>query len=195
MTLYNPNIPQASDNLSVSQGQIQNNFSQANSVMAVNHYPFDFATTSLEGKHKFCSFVDQVSTDPSTATGEMALYNKGDELFYRLQTSGTVVQLTGPALNAGSGYTTLPGGVLMQWGTGVVSSGGVIITVTFPIAFSATPYSVSSTPYNNFISGTTPKVWGVVGSSITSTNAQMGVISGNTVPSNTSFSWIAIGPS
>ena len=46
----------------------------------------------------------------------------------------------------GNGYAFLPGGLLVQWGSGVTSGGGV--TVTFPIAFPNSLFSVTVTAVN-----------------------------------------------
>lgn len=49
---YSTNIPQAGSKLSVSQPQIQGNFLTANTVINVDHFPFD-NVTSDQGKHRW----------------------------------------------------------------------------------------------------------------------------------------------
>jgi len=50
---------------------------------------------------------------------------------------------------AANGWTTLPGGIIMQWGSytfsALVVNGGVNTTITFPIAFTSAIYSVTCT--------------------------------------------------
>lgn len=44
MSVFNPNIPQPTDDLSVSQGQILQNFQKSNSSFGIDHYTFSDAT-------------------------------------------------------------------------------------------------------------------------------------------------------
>jgi len=61
-------------------------------------------------------------------------------------TSGTLVVTGQSSATATSGFTTLPGGIIMQYGNGTtaapVVNSGVDTTVTFPRAFSSACYSV-----------------------------------------------------
>lgn len=140
---YNPNIPAANDLLSVSQGDIQTNFSQANTVVAVDHYEFDNATAANRGKHKSVVLPEDAAV--ATAADEGALYTKDDgtrpALYYRQESNGTEIKFTGiDPLRATNGYTFLQGNLLMQWGK--VAAPGNSGTVNFPTAFSAAPYSI-----------------------------------------------------
>jgi hypothetical protein len=51
---------------------------------------------------------------------------------------------TGPNSISSSGYVTLPGGLMMQWGFGTFASGGSAIV--FPTSFPSAIYSVMATP-------------------------------------------------
>jgi hypothetical protein len=134
-SLYQPGIPTGTVDLDVDYLNLQNNFSQANTTMGVNHYPFDDGTVN-NGKHKFVGMP--VTTTPATAVNEGALYFKtiasGTALFMvRDNNLGTDVQLTtasvGNVNSSSRGYTWLPGGLFMQWGT--VASPGSSGSVTF----------------------------------------------------------------
>jgi len=72
---YNKNIPQATDDLSVSQGEVQANFLQLNTSFEIDHYTFDDVSGDT-GKHRTITTVDQV-TDPTTAAVEPRIYGKG----------------------------------------------------------------------------------------------------------------------
>lgn len=146
---YNPSIPQPNDLLSDSQGDILQNFSAANTSFGINHYPFDNATVN-NGKHKYVSLPPQVSS-PATASNELALFTKtlssGIALFLTRNNSTSFdVQLTTSSiqqpLSANNGMTFLPGGLLLQWGRFDPNS---TILVSFPVPFSAVPYSVQLT--------------------------------------------------
>lgn len=101
MTIYNPNIPAASDFLSDSQLDIKNNFSWANTTMGVNH--IDFATITNSGKHKFVEMPNYTPTvpdpvPPGLANFEGTLYTESDgsrsQLFYTNDATGKKYQLT-----------------------------------------------------------------------------------------------------
>jgi hypothetical protein len=75
---YNPLIPQAGDFLSVSQGQILNNFSKANTSFGIDHYPFSDLTAN-NGKHNKITtpvFVDNPPSGlpPVTIAAEPKMY-------------------------------------------------------------------------------------------------------------------------
>lgn len=188
---YSPSIPQANDLISVSQGQIQANFTALNTIFGINHVPFS-GGTGTPGKHNFVSLPVQ-SVDPTTASQEMAIYTKAvatiPTLFVRQQSNGAVFPLqTGIAATQGS--LTL-GAVTMNWGTltsSATSSGSAV--VTFATAYSAAPYNYSAS-YGSATGGVasltiaptgTPFVsatvaWNTPGTSITKT-----------------IYWFAIGP-
>jgi len=135
---FNPAIPQPNDLLSISQGDLLTNFSQTNTIFAVNHYEFNHATVADRGKHKFCSFPEQAA-DPSTAANEIALYTKDNggatSLYYREESDGDVHILVGGGSIADDGYIWLGSGLLMQWGHVPFAPAAVTKTVTFPIPF------------------------------------------------------------
>lgn len=92
---YSPNIPQAKDDMSNSQGDLLTNFGQLNTQFGINHVAFDGGANA--GKHNFCTFVEQAS-DPASEEGEHLLYSKDDsgdtELFARPQSNGDAFQVT-----------------------------------------------------------------------------------------------------
>lgn len=127
---YNPNIPQATDQISVSQADLLNNFIALSTFLNVNHV--DFASAD-QGKHKFVSFPQQGSS-PATSGTEVALYCKVSpltsvpELYFRNATSGAEYEFTSyqPAVD---GWTRLPSGILLKWGN--VSANGATV-INFP---------------------------------------------------------------
>jgi hypothetical protein len=140
---YNNAIPQAGDNPSQSQSEILANFQQLDACIAVNHVQL---TDASQGKHKFMQMPEQ-SAAPTTAANEGALYTKETsaitELFFRRESDGSELQMTGAFSAATNGYITFPGGLIMQWGNAASLSNGS--TVTFPIAFASACYGVQVT--------------------------------------------------
>lgn len=166
---YQANIPQPNNLLSQSQDDILNNFQAIQTLIGINHVNFNDAD---QGKHKWLSLPQQAATPPAgSAFGatELGLYNAvngttaKNELYVNKTNQATVVQVpmtasilstnSAPAANS-SGYTLLPSGILLRWGsfTGITGlstvtlSGGILPTGI--ISVQLTPYTPSTTDDN-----------------------------------------------
>ena len=136
---WNPNIPAATDQLSQSQLDIQGNFQALNPI--------------FNGINNFLLFPVQGS-GPTTSATQVALYSKAgittnQELFFRRTSSGTEIDCTGSAQTS-NGWSRLPSGILIKWGTAAVASRDSLTTITFPTggtipAFSSI-FSVTANP-------------------------------------------------
>lgn len=162
---YFPNIPAATDNPSVSQGDIQTNFGTINSSFNLNHVSLG-SGLGTAGKHNFVEMPNQVST-PATISGEGTLYTKsatGSQLFYVADNQPTdLYQLTrtihasysrfGTNTNySGSlngGWTFLPGGMLLQYGLASSITAPGTGVVLFPVTFTTGVFTLSITPIRN----------------------------------------------
>ena len=126
---YTNSIPNATDRPSDSQPLIKANFQSIYTVNGINHVQFDDPSGD-QGKHKYVSFPLQ-SASPTTATTEVALFSRTStltglvELAIRKQSDGTVTELTS-ALKATDGWTILPSGLLLKWGLGTSTTGGLV---------------------------------------------------------------------
>lgn len=147
---YTNNVPQANQRIKDTQSPIQQNFVEIQNLITVNHGDFGAADA---GKHKFVQFPQQ-SAAASTAALEMAMYAKNStltsqtELYIRRPSNGTEIEFTG-ASATGNGWTILPSGLLLKWGTQSYTlpqtSGSK--TITFPVAatipvFNTAPFQV-----------------------------------------------------
>lgn len=164
---YTANIPQSTDNPSDSQPLLLANFTEIDTYTKVNHVELNDPD---QGKHKFMQMPEQGSA-PTTAANEGALYTKDTgtepDLFYRRESDGAEVQLTGGVSTVGSqSSVTLPSGVILKYGTASVAAGGgttsIVFTTAFPTAIRNVQVSVTGgaaaegRPYI----GTTPTVTG-----------------------------------
>jgi len=141
---YNPNIPQPTDLLSVSQGNLLNNFGAIQALIDINHV--DFAAADA-GKHKWVTLPLQGATPPAGSgflAGELGLYNAAyalttqNELFINKTNQATVVQVpatasilssnSAPAQNT-PGWTLLPSGIVLRWGNFTGFSGLATVTL------------------------------------------------------------------
>lgn len=115
---YNAQIPQPTDQLKVSQGDILGNFQELSTWVNINHE--DFASGN-SGKHKFLQMPEQGAA-PTTAANEAGFYaavgatSAVSELVFRRESNGTSIPFT-EGLNAVAGYSRLPSGALVKWDT------------------------------------------------------------------------------
>lgn len=134
---YNSNIPQATDQLAVSQGDLLNNFGSVQSLVSVNHVNFNGPD---QGKHAQVQFpIGPLSGQPFTyATGEIGLQSLNQAPtnipdIWMTRGTGTAFPITGSSngtigSNSAVSWTYLPSGLLMISGTATTTSGTVTIT-------------------------------------------------------------------
>lgn len=140
---YYPTIPAATDQISNSQPQIQNNFGSIMSLIDVNHG--DFAT-NVAGQHNYVQMPQQGSV-PATLAGEVGLYNYpgtgGNQMWVR-KSDTTSIPMTQASL-ALPGYTFLASGIILQWGINTGSS-VALNSVTYPFTFPNRTLAIQVTP-------------------------------------------------
>lgn len=100
--VFNPNIPQASDPLSISQGDLLQNNTDLEAWSDVDHFPFSDAGSDL-GKHDKVTLPERAA--PTTGADELAMYSKdvagSTELFVRKESNGVEIQMTSGTAPAG----------------------------------------------------------------------------------------------
>lgn len=160
---YNPNIPLGTDFPSQSRSQFLTNFGQLNTLFGADHFPFNYATVALRGRHQFVT-LEQQAAGPATSGTQVALYSKAaagaTNLFMRRATSGTEVQLSSNAdpIVATSGQTFLPGGLVMKWGQFTMSSHHTF--VSYPVTgFPTNTLAVVVSPFLNNVSAYYVSTW------------------------------------
>lgn len=139
---FNPNIPQSTDDLSDSQGDLLQNNLALDASFGRDHLPFSNLTAD-NGKHKFVEMVSATlpAPVPGLSSGSGTIYTKSvgtpteSQVFYTPDASGAEFQLTtaksasisqfsvmsaygtppATATQEG-GWTFLPGALLFQYG-------------------------------------------------------------------------------
>lgn len=188
---YDNTVPAASNDPSNDQPLMLTNAQSIASIWDVDHIGFGAANG---GTHNKATLRAQGSV-PVSIADEIILYSKDDsnavpQLFFAPESAATPVQMTtkpsgAAAVSIGAnGYTFLPGGLLLQWGSTVLNTTSQAIT--FPVAF--------TTLYNIQL---TSKV-GASGGSLTSfkvseTTPSTTGFTAITAGSNSGFYWMAIG--
>lgn len=192
MSTYTSNIPQPTDNPSSSQDQILQNFQSISTLVAVNHVQFNDAD---EGKHKFLQMPEEAAA-PATAANEAAIFSQessltgSTELVFRRESNGSQVEFTG-FQGATNGWTRLPSGILLKWGTG---TGSGISSTNFPVAGTI---PVFSAVYNGLVSvedtSGTPNTFATLRSISTTAITIFGSSRTSTSSASTTFRYLVIG--
>lgn len=142
---YNENIPQAADNPSQSQAQILDNFQEISTAFNLNHGNFNAGD---QGKHSFLQMPEQGSA-PATSANEAAIFSQESsltgvtELVFRRESNGDEIEFTG-FLGAANGWTRLPSGLLLKWGSG---NGSGVHTTQFDVGATIPVFTTTYTAF------------------------------------------------
>lgn len=121
---YNQNIPQPADQLKNSQPQLLANFQEINTLINANHVGFNLGD---EGKHKFLQMPQQAN-NPATNNTEIGLVclqgaiSNIPELNFVRNNNGDNIPFT-EGLLATPGWTIMPCGLVVKWGTITINAG------------------------------------------------------------------------
>lgn len=130
---YNPEIPQPEPSPATQQSELKTNFSQFAAVFASSLGGVNYNHTAInagnQGKHEAIILQDNV-TDPLVEDDFVALYNKGGQIFARIQEflpngiPNNPMQLTYGTVNTGGPVyqSFLPGGYVLYIGTSAKAS-------------------------------------------------------------------------
>ena len=128
---YNADIPQATDQIDQSQGDLLANFQALKQLIDINHSTFGTAT---EGKHAKVE-IPNLGVTPAFGAGDAVFYNNttpltgNGQLFLKPPSSGTPIPVTARGGTA-KGWAYLPSGILLKWG---VANGSGLVTAVFPV--------------------------------------------------------------
>ena len=89
-----------------------------------------------------------------------------------------------------SGWQKLPSGLIIQWGKATLTAGAGFTTITYPVAFPNSAFSVVASPADN-AGGATIEAEEI--GTVTTSNFQAAVITTGGAGSNTNLRWFAIG--
>lgn len=204
--MFNPNIPQASDVIAISQSDLLNNFGAINTFLNVNHVPFNGAN---QGKHNIVTFPLVTPTPPPTPTfldTEIGLFNQNaaptsrPDIWMQRDSGGTAFPITGYGQNGtfAAAWTYLPSGIKMIWGQTSIASGMTVTIVynnnfagvtTFPGFSSTFPQTIQLTPIDN--GNPSADVSLKIGSGTNET--QLVVLQRGSFTGTISFKWLTMG--
>jgi hypothetical protein len=148
---YYPTIPSAPNYPGDDQPLMQTNAANIASIFAQDHVGVN---TPNGGIHTVVHFQTQTIEPPQTnpATGqiytEIPVGDTDAQLFYK-SPNNIVTQLTSDnQSDTLNGYVTLPGGIIIQWGTQAINAQGYT-EITFTSPFPAECFNISLTLQNN----------------------------------------------
>lgn len=194
---YTTGVPATNDNPSDDQPDMQVNTDSTASILAVDHFGFQ---NNDGGWHQQVTIPKRTAI-PTVVANQGALYtktaNSATQLFYtpdastnqyqitrtnaaNFATFGTFTVYDGAKPNQSGGWSFLPGGLLMQYGTVSTATNGTV--VGFPITFTNI-FSVTGTRGQ----GNTGTTWGV------SAVSNAGFTISHSSGSGSAFYWMAIG--
>lgn len=113
-------LPNAGQSLDVTRDPVRINFQTIDTGLQVDHVQLDLAAPN-SGKHKAVHLVNQAPA-PVTLANEGALYaaigaiSGETELSFRRESNGDIIPFT-EADYATPGWTWLPSGMMIKWGT------------------------------------------------------------------------------
>lgn len=219
---WNVNVPAANLTISSTTAPIQGNFQAIQTWTAVDHIVIDGAGGN-EGKHAKISLIQQAyvagggftpAINLATGVGTVGIYaaqntgNNGPSRMWAVIPIKTAAAweianipftessiLFNQPANSSSGYTYLPSGILIQYGSysvAIPNSTGTFITsaaVNFPLAFPRACFRVIVTPATVNSNASISQATSVTNASFVPVSVRVGGSGSGT----TNFSYIAIG--
>ena len=154
----NINIPQANQTLAITQPLILNNFNAINTAFAVDHVNFN---DPGQGKHNKITFPVQAVVpvfaasdlglfsflNATTTKNELNVYKANNAGYVNVPFTASILSNSAPIQN-GSGWSYLPSGLIIQWGTvsvGITLNNTITLAVNFPIPFPTAVLNVQAT--------------------------------------------------
>lgn len=189
---FTENIPESFTNPSQDQVLIKDNFTAINESFNINHKGFNDPN---KGKHTVLQMPEQTLV-PTTSADEMALYTKQStrtskaEMFIRRESSGLEVEFTS-FLGGATGWTRLPSGILLKWGSG---GGNGPIEINFQVSPTIPPFIATYTAFVQAIdTSSTPNTFATFRTVTTTTLKLYGSSRTNSSATDISYNYLVIG--
>lgn len=204
MPVFLPSIPQPTDQLSVSQGNILNNFTILGAI-AGNANPASSSLNTNSGFNWIYLPTQAGSIPPAGASfpsGNVGIYSATNpntslnELYVNKPLSASTVQVPMTAYtlggtNSGNGWCYTPSGLLMAWGRST-TGGSTTVTITYSSELTNFPgfNTTNAFPQLTRLTGSVPTTNWVVLTAYNQTTFTVGSSSGGT---GVQFAWFVIG--
>lgn len=193
--------PLSTQTLASSQPLIRQNFSVVNTAFELNHVTYNDGSGN-QGKHKFVQFPVQSAIPAGIAASDISLYNKlpaapypttgVNELFLVKPDGTTHIPITA-SLQAQTGWSYLPSGVLMKWGRTTSINASEPFAYLYPTAASIPVFANVFTVMLTVIDNNTPYDTVVTIQTGTISATGFSIIYNGTPPGATVVNYLAIG--
>jgi hypothetical protein len=188
---YTQNVPNPPNLPSADVGNMQTNTNSIFSIWNVDHETFGSAG-SIDGRHKQVSLINEAAPGvPANIGGVLFANNPAPTNIswpFWQNASGTTQLISGIPSAANPGYSFLPGGLIIQWGTKTPLVNQTLTAVTFPIAFPNNCFVVLVTEKRTASPNNVDQLY--VNAKSTTTFSYYATTTGTGFAS---FDWIAIG--
>ncbi len=180
---YYLGIPNPPNNPSADVPKMRINTNSINSIIGVDHFPF---SSNSAGQHQQVNLTN----GSGTLFGNLMLHSNpdgGQNVLWANNGTQDLPLFKGTASGTPNGHSSIFGGIVIQWGsiTGSPILPGAV--VTFPIVFSAGPYSITLGPCSN---STNDKTISITTGSITTSGFTVSTSGGSLFQT---LYWMAIG--
>lgn len=185
-------VPLAGQSLGATRDSIRQNFQTINTGFAIDHVEYGSGT---QGYHNKLTLPVQASAPafPGATAGIYSLLYAPtglNEIFINKSNAGTQIPMTASFANASSGWTWLPSGIKMVWGSNTIVASGTL-TVNYSSVTGFPGFGTGATPMLTRFRSVAPPADAFV--YIRSYNTTGFVASSSTGLNNVAFTWMAIG--
>lgn len=145
MATWTPGAPVLGDTISQSFSNIRDNWAVLANAWNGDHQTLTSDGTSSDQHLKVTMPVNAGAIGATPGIGKLYTKDVGGgvvELVYEDEVANEIQLTNGTPIGASPGQTCLPGGMLLKWGTGSITTSNTNTNVTFSPAFSTACYNV-----------------------------------------------------
>lgn len=186
---YTTDIPDGPNNPSNDQPDMKINTNSIDSIIAVDHVGFN---TPKGGFHKQVKFTaNQAAPGFGTGVGDIYANTASGNSWPFWENALGSFQLAGNQTASSNGRVVIPGGIILQWGTGGLGSSSSQQNFVFPTAFTNNCFNIQATAtYSGGVPGGAASV-AIRPSTVTTTGFSF--LYQTNASNYTNFYWFAIG--
>jgi hypothetical protein len=189
-------VPVAGQSLGASRDLISQNFSVIDTAFTVNHVPYNDGSGN-QGKHAFVQF-NVLGSAPTPIASDISMYNFNSTLtglneLFIVKADGTTTTPMTASDQATTGWTYLPSGLLLKWGTTNAVNGSNPFVYTYPTSASTPVFNAVYSVMISAVDAVVPFSGSLSVQSGTVTTTGFSVVYNGTPTSTTAATYLAIG--
>ena len=142
----NTGIPAAPNNPADDQPIMRQNYANISGFLAIDHVAPGAVN---DGYHQQVHLLNEAAPGLGTASGVLYANIATGQSWPFWQNALGSFQLMGQNSISANGFVTIPGGLILQWGSTTAVASSSSTTITFPLAFPNNVFSVQATIVTN----------------------------------------------